>query len=673
MDRKKTLDILIVEDNDDDFNSIEKALRPAGHGLRRLCNGREALEFLLEESNVPDVILMDYKLPVMDGLQVMSETRAKKKNLAYVLLTSDPNIDTAIAAMRAGAFDFLSKVKGYAELPDIVQRVHELNQAKIEKKRFEEDLKKSEERFRGIAERSQDIIYETDAKGLVTYISPAVRRMLGYEPSEIIGASFADFVPEKTGIIAMGVQEAVMKGQSIKAMLFEVPKKTGEIVSIEINCAPIVRYGSIVGTQGIVRDISERKRSEESIRRAYKEITEIFNITTDGIRVVDTNFRILRVNEAYARLAEAKVRDLVGQKCSDEHKSSDCQTESCPLIQILKGKEYIEKDIVKIGKEGKSTPCIMSSVAFRGGKGEVVGMVQNFKDITERKQMEESVRESEARYRTLFEAAAEGILVTDVKTGMFKYANPAICRMLGYPENDLLRMEMNDIYPKEALERLVCELKYEKVLVPDVACVRADGNIVHMDINSACVPLDGTECHVGFFTDITERKKAQEKLMEAVTRDTLTGLYNRYFLENSLRGIVNETMAAGQDIGLYMIDLNKFKYLNDNFGHQKGDKVLTDFANLLRASIKSTDYAVRFGGDEFVVVLTQPSHEVDALMRKRLEEKVALYNRHNNRDIGYDVSFSAGFARMSQIADTSFDNLIKVADTNMYDDKHGGR
>jgi hypothetical protein len=137
----------------------------------------------------------------------------------------------------------------------------------------------------------------------------------------------------------------------------------------------------------------------------------------------------------------------------------------------------------------------------------------------ERRRVEEALHSSEERLRAIFEGAAEGILVADVESRKFLYANPAICRMLGYEEEELLRLTVNDIHPEEDLPRVTAEFeaqaRREKEIATDLPCLRKDGTIVHVDICTAPLVIDNRPCNVGFFTDITARKRAEEQLRQA--------------------------------------------------------------------------------------------------------------------------------------------------------------
>ncbi|MCJ7588644.1 MAG: PAS domain S-box protein [Candidatus Aminicenantes bacterium] len=137
----------------------------------------------------------------------------------------------------------------------------------------------------------------------------------------------------------------------------------------------------------------------------------------------------------------------------------------------------------------------------------------------ERKRADVALRESEARYRALFEHSADGILIADLETKAFKYANPAICRMLGYTEEELRTMDMAAIHPKENLQWIVADFEAQargdKKVSPDIPCLRKDGTIIYADVNASGITIGGWKCSVGFFRDITERKRAEEARRQA--------------------------------------------------------------------------------------------------------------------------------------------------------------
>ncbi|MBI4351808.1 MAG: PAS domain S-box protein [Elusimicrobia bacterium] len=142
-------------------------------------------------------------------------------------------------------------------------------------------------------------------------------------------------------------------------------------------------------------------------------------------------------------------------------------------------------------------------------------------------------REGEARYRALVDASADGILTADLETRKFKFANPAICRMLGYTAEELTGLGVTEIHPKDALPAVIAEFEAqargEKLLAPDIPCLRKDGTVFYADINTVRTVIDGRDCNLGMFRDSTERRKAEEGLRESEER-------YRSLFENMLNG-----------------------------------------------------------------------------------------------------------------------------------------
>ncbi|MFH0764875.1 MAG: PAS domain S-box protein, partial [Calditrichota bacterium] len=151
--------------------------------------------------------------------------------------------------------------------------------------------------------------------------------------------------------------------------------------------------------------------------------------------------------------------------------------------------------------------------------GEKMVLLSIERDVTERKRAEESLRDSEARYRALFEGSADGILIADIETKKFVFANPTICRMLGYSESELLELNVSDIHPREALELVISEFedqeRGENTLAPNIPCLRKDRKIIYVDINTSMVMIGGRACNVGFFNDVTERRRLEEQLAQS--------------------------------------------------------------------------------------------------------------------------------------------------------------
>ncbi len=142
-------------------------------------------------------------------------------------------------------------------------------------------------------------------------------------------------------------------------------------------------------------DITERKRAEEALRAAKAEVDQIFHTAADGMRVVDRDFTITRINDTLVTMIGIPREDIIGKKCHEILNGVRCHTPDCPLQKILAGKERIEHECTKIRPDGKKIPCIVVATPFKGPDGTVIGLVEDFRDITERQEREAQIRQAE--------------------------------------------------------------------------------------------------------------------------------------------------------------------------------------------------------------------------------------------------------------------------------------
>ncbi len=149
------------------------------------------------------------------------------------------------------------------------------------------------------------------------------------------------------------------------------------------------------------RIVTARWRAERAAVRANTELTQIFDTAADAMRVVDREFNILRVNETFSALSGIAKEEAVGKKCHEVFWSNLCHTNYCPLIRITENADHVEFDSEKVRKDGVKIPCIVIATPFRGPEGELIGIVQDFKDISERKKFEQEIMQSHERLRDL--------------------------------------------------------------------------------------------------------------------------------------------------------------------------------------------------------------------------------------------------------------------------------
>lgn len=146
---------------------------------------------------------------------------------------------------------------------------------------------------------------------------------------------------------------------------------------------------------------SARRQAEEATARANAELSQIFDTAADGMRVIDKDFKVLRANETFSRLSGLRKDETVGKKCYDVFSGPSCHTNNCPLNRILDDGKRIQYDTEKVRKDGSKVPCIVNAMPFREPSGAIIGIVEDFKDISHRKKFEEELLQSRERMRDL--------------------------------------------------------------------------------------------------------------------------------------------------------------------------------------------------------------------------------------------------------------------------------
>jgi len=267
-------------------------------------------------------------------------------------------------------------------------------------------------------------------------------------------------------------------------------------------------------------ELLERTVAEKALQESETRLRAIFNaaenislIMTD---LADTEAHILELSRGAEQMFGYNREEVIGKPVAVLHLPEDVLKFPAVINSMRQRKEGFTGESTLVRKSGERFPALFTTYPIFDSKDNMTATLGVSIDITKRKQAEDALKESEERYRVVFEGSAEGILVADIETQEFKYVNQAICRMLGYTEEELKQMSVSDIHPKEALEHVISEFKAqareEKTLAPSIPCLRKDGTTIYADINTANVLINGRECNVGLFTDITEKNQAEKQI-----------------------------------------------------------------------------------------------------------------------------------------------------------------
>lgn len=311
-------------------------------------------------------------------------------------------------------------------------------------------------------------------------------------------------------------------------------------------------------------------------------------------------------------------------------------------------------------------------------EGQPARTIGTHTDITERKSLELALSESEQRFREAFETAAVGMALVGLN-GEWLEANPSLLEMLQYSQKELQKLTFQDItHPDDLnldLEQL-SELTAGKIrsYQMDKRYFRKDGSIFWIRLSAAMVKDgDGNPIHyVALIEDINERVRLQQQILHQASHDSLTGLPNRWLLDDRLVSVFSLSRRKKRPFALMYIDVDHFKQVNDIHGHDVGDKLLNWLANRISACIRVSDTLARQGGDEFVLILTDINEpgEAELIACKILNEARGAFDGGH---VQLQVSLSIGMAVYDPVSSDSVDDLLKKADIALYRVKRAGR
>ena len=385
----------------------------------------------------------------------------------------------------------------------------------------------------------------------------------------------------------------------------------------------------------------------------------IIETMADALFVCDEDGRVNFINPAGEALLGYRANELVGR----------------PIVSLLEGDGdfasiknlHRAKEFMFVAADGERVDLMLSySPVLQGGQPS--GAILIGRDIRERKSAEQRIRESEQRYRLLFERNAAGVCVATLE-GRIEDCNETFAAMLGYERNEIIGTRLYDLYwvPAER-EELDALLKMAQTLAGvEMDLRRKDGTRMWV-LQNLTLSDDSIYMTV---VDISDRKRAEEQIEFHAYHDVLTHLPNRKLFMDRLRQNLTHSRRAGKSLAVMFIDLDEFKAVNDTLGHTAGDEVLLEMAKRLTACVRGEDTVARLGGDEFSIVLSELRRPEDA---GRVAEKIISAVQRpvmiGNTPAG--VSASIGIA-LYPVDGIDAESLLRNADSAMYRAKESGR
>ncbi len=610
------------------------------------------------------------------------------------------------------------------EIKLLQARITELEKAESRYKLAGDLLCKTELQQKAILNNIPDIAWLKDRESRFIVVNEAFGKACGVKPEELVGKTDLDIWPRELAQKYRIDDQEVMESGKRKCVEEPLADKEGKIQWLEtIKTAIYNDRGEVIGTTGIARDITERKKYEERLREAKGELgirvkirtaelsrineelkqkvserdklseglqesahflASIFSSIQDGICVLDKEMNIVRINPKMEEWYAYNM-PLVGRKCYQAYHCADKPCEKCPTIKTLQSGEVAYAVVPKQGEGGIITGWLdlYSFPLINQETNERIGAIEYVRDISERKRIEEYISNSEFRFRELFNNISSGVAVYAVENNgndfIFVDFNQAAERIEKVKREDVIGRNVLEVFPSVKDSGLIDVFKkvWETGEPVHHPAFFYKNKIVSGWREHYVYKLPTGEISA-VYNDVTKRKndelkliKSNKKLGELALIDSHTGLYNHRYLTEAIEVEFHRARRYAHSLAVIMLDIDYFKSINDVYGHQFGDFVLKQFARQLKMMVRRYDIIVRFGGEEFIVISPGIDRQQALILSQRILEALNLYN-FGDKKHQVKLKISIGVVSYPEDRAVKGIDLINLADRILNKAKESG-
>jgi len=536
------------------------------------------------------------------------------------------------------------------------------------------DAEVSQDRYRILFERSPDAVVVCSPDGTILDFNPAALHFLGLSKPEMRGSKITSFyadVADREELIRRVDETGFVHNHPVVFVDRRDHIRHCLITSMRLENPD----GSIFGYQSIIQDVTQRRLAEKKLHSQKKYAEQLIDNAPEAIAILDLDGGAIRVNEEFCRLFQHSKESCIGRRIEASIVPEQLKAESLSLSARAVGSGCFEVESVRMKKDG--SPVDVSILAKPiATENDQTAIYVIYRDISTRKRAQEALKKSEARHRTVLEAAPDPVIVRDMANRVI-YLNPAFTRVFGW-RLDECRNRTIDFVPQanqpETQKFLAQIQRGASFSGVETRRFAKDGRLVDVSISGAVFfDNDGNpEGSVNTLQDICERRQKYEELRYVAYHDILTGLPNRKSFYLCLDDLLQQSGRRNSDRAwaLMFLDLDKFKQVNDTLGHHIGDQLLKKVADRLKGCLRETDHLFRLDGDEFTVILTNLGRDIDvARVARKILDTSARPIRFNANEIFTTMSIG-----ISVFPNDGWDveGLVKNADMAMYAAKDNG-
>jgi diguanylate cyclase (GGDEF)-like protein/PAS domain S-box-containing protein len=522
-----------------------------------------------------------------------------------------------------------------------------------------------------LIEQIDDAIYILEsASGRILEVNEKASDMLGYSQDELCSMMAWEVA---TVIKNESNWRRIQADLKIQGSMLNIPslhrRRDGSLIPVEVNMK-YLRHEDNDYSLAVARDMTDVKRQEEKLLL----LREALEATPNSIAITDISGVIQWTNPAFNQLTGYSSHDINGLSFDDiiETDQQD-KTVLSEIWRAMASKDSWRGEISSTHKGGNRIQADFTLTPVIDNKEEVTHYIAVIEDITERHKQLTRLR----LYATLFENTHEGVVVTD-DDGYICMVNQAFTKLTGYTELETLGKRPNMLqsgkHDSDFYKNLWGELQSVGHWQGEIWNRRKNGEIFPELLNISSVYDDQNKLkyYVGVFSDISQLKQTEAELEYLAHHDPLTRLANRRLLMSQLEYGLKAAHRKQERLALLIMDLDRFKDINDSYGHLIGDELLQLVASRLSHRLRESDLVARLGGDEFAVLMQGISHPEDAAMLA--SDIIQTLNEPSQLQDGLElqVGTSIGISLYPEHSTTA-ETLLQHADTALYQAKKEGR
>jgi diguanylate cyclase (GGDEF)-like protein/PAS domain S-box-containing protein len=551
----------------------------------------------------------------------------------------------------------------------------------------------------------------TDAKGVIQIFNVGAERMLGYTAAEVVNkitpADISDPHEVITRAKALSAELGTPITPGFEALVFKASRGIEDIYELTYIRKDGSHFPAVVsvtalrddqgfiigflliGTDNTVRKLIEEDKKQLSQRlRDFQFYTRsLFESNIDALMTSDLDGIITDVNKQMEALTDCTRDELIGAPFKNYF--TDPEKAEAGINQVLRERKVTNYELVARARSGKETPVSYNAVTLYDRDRKLQGVFAAARDITQHKLAEKALRESESRFRFMLENSPMAVCIANLTSGQIVFSNQSYAELICSPPDEVIGINPIQYYasPLEYAEVIKQLGKGETVVNKLIELkVKADHSETKWALASYLqLAFQNEPAIMGWFFDISERKKMEDQVRQLAFYDPLTGLPNRRLLDDRLAQAIAETKRSSRHKALMVLDLDKFKILNDTHGHALGDLLLIEATTRLKKCVRAIDTVARFGGDEFVVLLNEldPNKEKATIQAGIVAEKIrtslaTTYNLKartdgdNSEVVEHSCTSSIGVIVFGK-QDATLEDIFMRADATMYKAKEAGR